>query len=1144
MRVLVVWFLSCLALFPSFAQNYPINRQVRGIELPSEVVYEIQQDEEGQMWFNTGLGVYFSDGFSTISIPDTIQTALSSQVRMFKGKDGGIWLYNKDGKPRVFKYQSRNWNELKLPKDIQDNSLPKFVFSLYHHEEEEKYLFIDSQRIYLFFEGIEQIINLDDSAIGKLHSVFQLNGVAYLFYENQTKVFDGQNLVDWTWQDKGLPDHPVRMAYDKNTSEIYFLGNNYLAKGKEQDQNYRVIFTLKDKSNYNFTSFSGLDVVGNQVYFHNNSQLQKYSISDDEVKEISSFEELRTHLIYCSFVDRENILWIGSHRGLANINSLYFSNYNRTQLLDDEVTAIIPLDRKKFLIGFNNGIQVWEEGEPRTLFQDSNTRGFPDSRITNFYQDKHGIVWFSSNLKGLGRFDPETEKVSYVKSPLIDFVNSVHGIGDSLLIVADYSKIFLFPIDQSVQRAFAQEISSEFLSHEKEPKNLFIRKIGKLRDGRFILLHGGEFLSENEQSGISNKYLIFRGYDYLELDEDLLIGTETGLYSYSFGELSDFEFKGKTIKRSVFGLLKDRFGRIWAGTDHGVFLLEESGIRNFVESSGIAGLETNRGALIQDFDGNIWIGTFKGLTKYNPKEDKHFGTFPFVGIDGIHSMSNPSKIVDGKKISFSQNNILIPFKAVTFLQDARLVINYKLEGLHENWIESNNPRENVLSFTNLPPGKYKLQLKASVDGANFTEPVVSPSFTILKPFYLQGWFLFSIALILLGIGYLISSLLTQNKMAGFLKNQVDEKNKVAMQSEDQFKNVWNSSRDGLMIVTDDGKVVAANESMAKLAGLSQIEIESGFMWNLFTNRDFYKDQIKELVEKYKKTENNQINEELSLPFKGGVREIDYYATLLQSDFRGRKIYLSVFRDITEKKIYQESLKAAKEKAEHSNKIKSSFLSNISHEIRTPLNGILGTTENILLNRKEDKALVSQLEIIQESGERLLKTINSILDLSKIESSKFEFNPERINLNEYLAKLLLPLKSWAVKKGVLISAKYRTEPFIVNVDARYFEMVVNNVVGNAIKYSDGGLVTVKLGKVDDQIELEVLDQGIGMTKEFLSRLFEPFEQESKGYGRIYEGTGLGLAITKNLIELMEGSIKIESEKNKGTRVHIILPIKDK
>ena len=247
--------------------------------------------------------------------------------------------------------------------------------------------------------------------------------------------------------------------------------------------------------------------------------------------------------------------------------------------------------------------------------------------------------------------------------------------------------------------------------------------------------------------------------------------------------------------------------------------------------------------------------------------------------------------------------------------------------------------------------------------------------------------------------------------------------------------------------------------------------------------------------------------------------------------------------MAKKSNYTQELKEANDKIEEAKKLKASFLSNMSHEIRTPLNGILGSTAHMILQNGKNPEMVAQLEIIMQSGERLLQTINNILDMSLLEANKMETILEKTNINDFLSVILMPLKSLAIKKGLLITAKHETKPFFALIDKRYFELIVNNIVGNAIKYSEQGLIQVSLKKQDNNLLLSVQDSGIGISKDYLKKLFNPFEQESAGYDRKFEGSGLGLTITKNLIDLLSGEIKITSTKGQGTTVTIILPLQE-
>src|SRR5690606_20153574 len=156
-------------------------------------------------------------------------------------------------------------------------------------------------------------------------------------------------------------------------------------------------------------------------------------------------------------------------------------------------------------------------------------------------------------------------------------------------------------------------------------------------------------------------------------------------------------------------------------------------------------------------------------------------------------------------------------------------------------------------------------------------------------------------------------------------------------------------------------------------------------------------------------------------------------------------------------------------------------------------------------------------------------------------NKMAIKLERTNLNDFLSLILSPYKALAIQKGVLLTLKQEAQPTVAYIDRRYLELLVTDLVENAIKYADQGLIKVTLKSEDKYFYLYVQDNGIGISEEYLDKLFTPFEQESFGYDRKFEGSGIGLTITKNLVDLLSGEIKIESKKGEGTLVKVNLAI---
>ena len=241
----------------------------------------------------------------------------------------------------------------------------------------------------------------------------------------------------------------------------------------------------------------------------------------------------------------------------------------------------------------------------------------------------------------------------------------------------------------------------------------------------------------------------------------------------------------------------------------------------------------------------------------------------------------------------------------------------------------------------------------------------------------------------------------------------------------------------------------------------------------------------------------------------------------------------------------EELEKAKQKVEEGSRAKSEFLSTMSHEIRTPMNAIIGMT-NLLVkdNPREDQ--LEQLEILDFSAKTLLSLINDVLDFSKIESGKIEFERVAFNLQNLLNGVLESFRFTADKKDVSLYLEVDEDvPDVIVGDPNRLTQILNNLVSNAVKFTEEGSVGVIVGKQqsgDDQLELcfRVTDTGMGISEEKQNQIFESFTQERTDTSRVFGGTGLGLAISQKLVDLQDGTISVESVKGKGSTFYVELP----
>ena len=253
-------------------------------------------------------------------------------------------------------------------------------------------------------------------------------------------------------------------------------------------------------------------------------------------------------------------------------------------------------------------------------------------------------------------------------------------------------------------------------------------------------------------------------------------------------------------------------------------------------------------------------------------------------------------------------------------------------------------------------------------------------------------------------------------------------------------------------------------------------------------------------------------------------------------------YLSVQEDITLRKKQEQQLIIAKENAEKSDKLKSEFLAQMSHEIRTPLNNIL-TYTSVLKEEFEEKlpeGLESTFQVIDSSSQRLIRTIELILNLSRIQTGNFEASFEKLDLEkDLLEDIILEFYSKAKNKNILLNYKNKSENCLIYADKYSMGQIFINIIDNALKYTDSGKINVDVYNKHTKVCVDITDTGIGISPEYISELFDPFSQEDTGMTRHFEGIGLGLALVKKYAEINKTDIKVNSEKGKGSTFTISL-----
>ncbi len=265
-------------------------------------------------------------------------------------------------------------------------------------------------------------------------------------------------------------------------------------------------------------------------------------------------------------------------------------------------------------------------------------------------------------------------------------------------------------------------------------------------------------------------------------------------------------------------------------------------------------------------------------------------------------------------------------------------------------------------------------------------------------------------------------------------------------------------------------------------------------------------------------------------------------TKAQLELEGKYKELNTYKEKLE--TLNEALVEAKDKAEESDRLKTAFLANMSHEIRTPMNGILGFSNLLKNNNLSDNVRQRYIDIINKSGDRMLNTINDIIDISKIQAGEMKVNLEEVNLGEELIALTDFFKAEAEAKGLLFEFhNHIARSCTIKSDFNKLTSIITNLIKNAIKYTDEGFVKVMAIKKDNNLYFEVSDSGVGIPFNRQDAVFERFIQSDIEDSAARQGSGLGLAITKSYVEMLGGVIHLSSTVNKGSVFSFSLPWND-
>ncbi|PKP21462.1 MAG: hypothetical protein CVU05_06710 [Bacteroidetes bacterium HGW-Bacteroidetes-21] len=366
--------------------------------------------------------------------------------------------------------------------------------------------------------------------------------------------------------------------------------------------------------------------------------------------------------------------------------------------------------------------------------------------------------------------------------------------------------------------------------------------------------------------------------------------------------------------------------------------------------------------------------------------------------------------------------------------------------------------------------------------------------------------------------------------------------KEFFQLEKNYYEIFNSTNDAIIIAdSETGRIMDVNKSTLNLLEYnSREEILAAELCLMCTEIPPYTKEVSDELIKKTMEEGPQTFEWMVKKKSGEIFWTEI--SLNKTDIGGKNHVLAVLRDISDRKVFEEKLIAAKEKAQENDRLKSAFLANMSHEIRTPMNGILGFSEMLEDRNLDNNTRENYIGIIRRCGNQLLTIVNDLIDISKIEANQLKIVKERVNLNEMFYDLHFLANNAKIVAEVEINIHLSlpdNESYII-ADGNRWRQVIHNLIQNAKKFTKKGSIDFGYHVKGEEIEIFVKDTGIGIPIEQIDSVFERFKQVENDLTRKPGGVGLGLAITKSLVEAMNGKIEVESVYGIGSSFIITMP----
>ncbi|MEM6703177.1 MAG: ATP-binding protein [Acidobacteriota bacterium] len=1076
------------------AQQYVTRQYGFGDGLTSPIVRSLAEGPDGRIWAALRTGVFWSDGSSWY------QLQASPNMATHMAFDGDQLLAGSTYRRLdIHRYSSGEWTRL------NEATRTRQAISLASAR-------IGSERFWLAGTFGGELWRIDSSGEQEHIVLPELTGSPILdvdYWRQSWWLSTGEAL----WKYEGGGSESLTKVRDSATLGVAVEGGSAFFVGVESYGRLEpgdVALPLGESPVFGVTIGNQLAADGNRGLWLGNREGLWWLGSDGAIENASSKLDLEGKQVESLLVDSFGALWVGTDAGLIRLISRQFSNVSaRDGLEENEVTAVRPLDDGRILLTTPRFLYVIEGKDFATL-ESFRVPGGPGLRIADVERSPDGSIWVAGGAGTLFRFTP---RGLWVTHSFDHDVLSVRYAGGQLW-VGTSSAFYLWD-----GQGFEEIETVPETGFRPAESRTGVRVIQKTAGGDLLLstLGAGLVRFDPEKKVPLRQWLSSdpspAGFwaAVERADGTVVVCATGGLLQGRDGKLERVDWFPQSTSFSIF---EDDRQDLWIGAVDGLYRWDGESLESFDVLNGLASHELNRNALVQ-IDNELWIGGDRGLSLLDLDHDTPKAGVKFV-FDQLSADGVSRALTGTEDIRLPSTSARISFSAFGSSPPESLEISHRLEGLKNTWSEPYPLRTRWMEFSLLPPGRYRLALRGRSVGSEWSEAAMSPWFVVPRAWWQSRLFWLASAASLFLFVALGISFWMQRRYARLLEAELDERWTELKASEQRWGQVLQGIAEGVVAVSEDGRLQAVNPAAAMLLEID----EERALGRLFEDlAPSWLAQLSPLP--------GESHREITATFEreGAEREIDIAMRRIASGgahaLSGGAVW--ILRDVTERSRLQEQQKQVE-------RLESLGLlaGGIAHDFNNLLTVVSANLSLVGMDSPpECEPLVDEAD----------RAIDRARDLTR-QLLTFSRGGEPVRKMVDPASILLDAATLALSgTGVALDRRGIRPIPICSLDRGQIHQVFNNLVLNAAESMKGkGTVRIGCGVAGDRaVQLWVEDEGPGMDPSVLSRIFDPYFSTKK------RGSGLGLTTAFSIAARHGGSLSVRSTLGEGTRFTVELPV---